>query len=679
MAFRVVSTPTQAAPTQQPQQPQIGLAASILRSLVSPIRRSLGQGVELGFDIGDKLGMGNAEQLGVKNPFLSQQEAQQLNTGAGNYAKQTAQNIAGIGANFVPFGQGANLFTRAVVPGATAGALQAFGDNQNAIGGAITGGLTGGILGKLFGTTAGKAAQAAREAEPVLPKVAGTALESTPGFSANQSTLRKLAGEIGITDVMPSTQKAGLLDTTFNSYQDTINQMLKGSEPVPQTTILSNLAKNYTNSNIDEASGPTKRLIDFVLGKLQAASGDNVRLNALKSEARKQMGNAFEGGSSTYKKDVWGMVYDTIKDSLDTVSPQIREINQKQRGLFDLAEEFVPQAKKAGETVNLTVPFTNASVPTPITKEGATGFTGGIGRAIAAPFTGTANAVQSLRQKLPASDTSLGASLMNIGARLPASMTAPSQQQIQESRQQAVQGLISQGITNPSEITSILNEGATRQGMTGDFTPQEVAQLAGPSSISNLVTQPPKREVAGQDNTLKTLLQLGVASGDITPTAANFILEQRGMGKSSTAQQKIANQTTALEQNINQLESQLSGIPSGAAGIPSSLLSRIPALGLAPEAEVFNALKKSFVGPVARVIAQEVGVLTDQDVKRNEDILPKITDTAQIRSMKIQAIRTAIQNLKGGQAYSPTGQSYIQSLGGGSDNSGLESLQGLLQ
>lgn len=483
MAFKIVS---------QPETPQMGFGTSILRNIINPFRRTLGQGTELGFDIGEKLGVGDRSK--AVNPFLNTEESQKLNSGALNYLTQSARNAAGVGANFIPFGQGASLATRAILPGAVAGGAQAFGEGTNVLGGAATGGIFGGILGKLLGTKAEPGIQAAKSKlfGEATPTVTGAALDNTPGFTKRLAENTALAQEIGITDRMPSTQKTSLIGTTFKKFQDDIALKLKGSQPVPQMTILENLSKNYANSNIDETSGPTKRLVDLILGKLQSAAGDNVKLNALKSEAREEMGNLFTGGASSAKKDVWEVVYNTVKDSLDTVDDEIRTINQKQRGLFDLAAEFVPAAKASAENVGIKVPFTNAVVPTPLNAEGTNRFLGKVGRVAASPVTAPTKAFLGGAERLPAADSALGGSLLNATSRLPATLLPQPGQQ-------------------PDTVPS--------------------------APITSLTTTTqPNREVDGQNDMLNTLLQLGVASGDITPTAAKFILEQRGGGKQTEAQ-----------------------------------------------------------------------------------------------------------------------------------------------
>ena len=51
------------------------------------------------------------------------------------------------------------------------------------------------------------------------------------------------------------------------------------------------------------------------------------------------------------------------------------------------------------------------------------------------------------------------------------------------------------------------------------------------------------------------------------------------------------------------------------------------------------------IGPVARVISQEVGVLTDRDIKRAEGMLPAMTDGPETRRKKLQIMKEALSNI----------------------------------
>jgi|GEM_PF-3705853 hypothetical protein len=64
------------------------------------------------------------------------------------------------------------------------------------------------------------------------------------------------------------------------------------------------------------------------------------------------------------------------------------------------------------------------------------------------------------------------------------------------------------------------------------------------------------------------------------------------------------------------------------------------------EARQFDALKTSLTGPAARTILQEVGALTDSDLKRVDQLLPSITDTRDVANYKIGQLKELLQKAK---------------------------------
>jgi hypothetical protein len=481
------------------------------------------------------------------------------------------------------------------VPGAFAGGAQAYSQDQDVVTGAATGGVLSGILGKLM------SGRGASRADDALPTVTGKKLDSTPFFSANRAKNAQLAGEIGITDRLSSTQKVDLIDATFDTYQTQIGKIIEKSDPIPETTILQNYQKNFNDSVIDTASSANKRQLEVAVKKLRGAIGDNTKLNALKTEARKEMGNAFRKGGSnnSQRQEIWGVIYDTVKDSLDSVSPAIRTLNEKQRGLFDLAEEFVPAAQKASAKVGIKVPFTEgATIPTPITQEGFQRFAGNVGRIAASPVTAPLRLLRSGVDRLPSADSAAGSALLNTAARAP-------------------------------------------QFLQGESPMGGAEMIAPEDNVSSLVGTQDTGSTE-QDDLLNTMLQMGVLSGEISPTAAKFILEQQGSGDSqlSPEARNAKNVLGQLQQIYGSVQQQ--GLTAGQAGIPGRISGFVKGTGAAisqssPEAATYNDSKKAFLSTLSRGLGEK-GVLTDSDISRIEGAIPGFGDTPETAAQKWQTI-----------------------------------------
>lgn len=100
---------------------------------------------------------------------------------------------------------------------------------------------------------------------------------------------------------------------------------------------------------------------------------------------------------------------------------------------------------------------------------------------------GTMPAMPNVANKIPgnmvrnAGINSVNAGVNNLSERSP---------EAQASRQEVVLALSQQGIVDPQQISQMINEAAQRQGMTPDFTPEEVQQYIG--GTGNQPTQMPK-------------------------------------------------------------------------------------------------------------------------------------------------------------------------------------------
>ena len=115
-------------------------------------------------------------------------------------------------------------------------------------------------------------------------------------------------------------------------------------------------------------------------------------------------------------------------------------------------------------------------------------------------------------------------------------------------------------------------------------------------------------------------------------------------GNLSAAAEKELRQISNVELTVNELKSQIQNLPSGRI---AGLLGNIQGLsGFNDQISAYNAFRKSSIGPIARAISQEVGVLTDKDVKRAEELLPSSTDTAGEREQKFQTLETLIEAKK---------------------------------
>lgn len=97
-----------------------------------------------------------------------------------------------------------------------------------------------------------------------------------------------------------------------------------------------------------------------------------------------------------------------------------------------------------------------------------------------------------------------------------------------------------------------------------------------------------------------------------------------------------------LEQNLNQVEQR--GVLGGGFG---KFLAGVTGGAAFGETADYEALRKGLIGPVARAISGEVGVLTDRDISRAEQLLPKVTDDPKLAERKLANLNQLIQEQGG--------------------------------
>ena len=114
--------------------------------------------------------------------------------------------------------------------------------------------------------------------------------------------------------------------------------------------------------------------------------------------------------------------------------------------------------------------------------------------------------------------------------------------------------------------------------------------------------------------------------------------------KPSAEEEKRQVKYSDVEQSVNLLEKNLKEIEvSGPLAGRLSLLNIFTGGAIYPEVADYNALRKSLIGPLARAISGEVGVLTDKDIARAEGLLPKVTDAQKVRENKLKNLRQIIK------------------------------------
>lgn len=160
-----------------------------------------------------------------------------------------------------------------------------------------------------------------------------------------------------------------------------------------------------------------------------------------------------------------------------------------------------------------------------------------------------------------------------------------------------------------------------------------------------------KQKLSGGSGTLDELLsiselkELGLPYGATRRQAMGITPRSLAGGLDPAKLQKEMGQVQTAELILNQVEQRSQSTAKGR--LPGNLtLWWHQNIGSVPGVSEYENLRKAMLGPLARAVSQEVGVLNEGDIQRAEGLIPKITDDPQEALAKIEIARNLINERK---------------------------------
>lgn len=173
-------------------------------------------------------------------------------------------------------------------------------------------------------------------------------------------------------------------------------------------------------------------------------------------------------------------------------------------------------------------------------------------------------------------------------------------------------------------------------------TPSDTMVPSGPTTGDVLGGEAPGE--TGSQN-MDALRQIFLLSMLTNPKQASTLKTIYDFGfpekKETAAQQKSTTQFNRGDAIANQIENEFNKV-GGTGRIAGLVQKGTSAVGYNPQATAYEALRLASIAPLARIISSEVGVLTDRDIARSEQLLPKLTDTREEATLKLKLLRAAI-------------------------------------
>lgn len=598
--FTPIQEPTQQAPAPQQDfmSKAVGFGKNVLSDMASPFVRTgqniAGAGFELTRFIADKLGDKNAyvnQATGVtrQNPFLTEERLQGITD---NPLAEGARNGAGMLSYAIPYGKGASILTKAVLPGVAQGGMFAASkegaSTNDVLGGAAAGGAFGGAtygLSKLLGGL-GNTGQGLRK------QVLNPQIEATPYYSSQVDKAQKLASEIGLSG--GADKQLFQLNKEWDSVQQGISGILKNSKTQAlKKTAETNFTSSLEKSNYLESMPGYKEAKSSLLKRLSAifdhGSAPAESIYGLKSQLRQELTSTFTKPALTPKEEVKQALFESLKTTLDDLVPEVRGLNQHEAELFNLSKGLVKQAE-----TKFRLPLIGAHVSE-------------------APF-------QEAGDALGRGMIKAGKAAGVVGAVGRSSIPIPASQSILRE------------LTKPSGQTG--SAGQTAPGMQDSITTQ--------SGLNNLGVN---KKMGGLNITLDQMTQIMLSPkiSDKTKERFQYLYKeqqsQAGGGKkmSAAAAKDLSRNMTAMR-DITTLEQELQNNPFVVtqAAIPGS-----------PGARAYRAVQGGILDAIG---TNRTGAAYTSDQRKDyEHLLPVPGDSPETIRFKIQRIKqeigTYVQNL----------------------------------
>lgn len=220
--------------------------------------------------------------------------------------------------------------------------------------------------------------------------------------------------------------------------------------------------------------------------------------------------------------------------------------------------------------------------------------------------------------------------------------------------QALVQELVAAGITDPDTINQVLSSGGLESAL-GGFAGQSTAASTGLDySSAELANAAFKALSAGDQASYKQLMQMANFASDYEAQIAEQQAAANPAMQFSASQQKQIMGVDAADQLVNQIEQEVSQLPSGLAGGVASLQGKLRMGGTGAAAEAYNSQRSSMALMLIKAIQGSAGNISDADRKAIEGTIPLATDNEEVRRRKLASLRQRINAYRMSAMYAPS-------------------------
>lgn len=526
------------------------------------------------------------------------------------------------------------ILGKAVLPGAAVGGLQSLSEKDatlESVGkGALFGGAAGGALfgaGKVASKVTGKLG---KTGEQLQQGVVQPYVHPNPTAAKTEAELTKEASKM----FKGASSAQGMREQSATLFDSLTNQVKAKLPKIKETISLKKDLLPTIKANLDDV---VNKAPGFASAKAEAlalikktSSGDVVSattLNSIKTKLSNRVSKAFTKVSKDLPLTPQEEAYLAVWEGADTLMrssfPAIKKLTTQQSVLYRLA----PGLNKAAKT---GINFSPLGIPLgkPLTRPLQAAATG-IGKA--------SSAVGGLGENLQ--NANMNPLLQQILGQGAARFGASAANQPQEVPQSDLMQLLGADQGQPQGM---------EQGMMGDLSGGMLGQQASanPYPIENYI-----QDIQRDPQNAALYKEI------FNQYQAQYEAEKPV--KQSAAMEKASMTLNNAEVIADQIEAKISEASTGLlAGGGLGFLGNATRGNLAGNEYEYNQFRESMIGPLARAISGEVGVLNEGDIRRAEGLLPKLSESQETIRNKIALLRSTIAQRK----------AQMQSSGGGGED-----------
>lgn len=448
-----------------------------------------------------------------------------------------------------------------------------------------------GIGGKVAAEGATKAGSLEKAAMALRSGIVKPQVAASPFMATEEANIVKTLTDLGLKGNAQAQKEQ--LPKIFNALTSKIQGTLtEDTTAYTAKSVKDTLQKSIQGMiNYDEAIPAYTKAASKYTNQLVKSGGKEVSasdLFAFKQSLNKQLSKAFtkieKGAVLTPQEEVGLQVWQTIDDLLPS---SVKDLTRTQSVLYKAS----PGIKK-GAQETLQIPVINQKVSA-----------GGV----QSVKSGIANTLSRVGQPTTAVQRLLG----NVGSQAIGGMSQNQQ---------------------PTDVSSLMGQDQTSQ--YGQQTDMAQSDTATADFNQRLATAMMIDLVQNKGKNISALTAIGKL---LAPSAGP---------KLDTNTQKELMKLKTAETTANQIEQAYVQAGGGKGLVAGQAANLAGTLQLSPNVASYNAFRDSQIGPLARAISGEVGVLTDRDIKRAEGLLPKITDSPEIAQQKLSRLKSVLAERK---------------------------------